>query len=161
MGNFNHLPKHVSKEFIAWITSVAINAKRINAKDTYGLYHSYMRDRIPQVVRFAYRTYFTKKIKNAKKISRGLFEVKNFLWKLRKTFRDEDFKLIKKKLHRSLAAAKDEKKQDSKVMRFFRMFKEGEVLTEKEARERAEKYFEEIKKVRRPSTIDRSRYTIL
>ena len=81
--NFNHLPKEVSKEFIDWITTIAINAKRMTPRDTYNLYHGYMKNRIPQVIRFAYRTYFTSKIKNVRKVSKGFFEIKNIFWKIK------------------------------------------------------------------------------
>jgi len=77
--NLNYLKDENKNNFIQFITNVAINKTKNIREDensqvnTYSLYHNYLKRKLPAVIKIAYRTYFTRKIKNKRPLHPGFF----------------------------------------------------------------------------------------
>lgn len=157
--NLRYLSPSLTEEIIQFTSKIATG--RLSARDARRLYHGYIKRRLPGVVRIAYRTYFTKKIKRPRVVSRGFFEVKNFLGTLKKTYTKDEYNKVRGKIRKSLKDAQDPEKQKKAVKKYLRLYHPDEKLTGKEAERRVRAYMDKIQAVLIKRDIDQSKHTWL
>jgi len=151
--NLNYLSPKLRDSVIDMI--VAITTKKLGGRDTYSLYHDYIKRKLPQVIRFCYRKYKTTYIRDPKLISKGFFETRNFLWHIKKNFSKEDSDFIFKKIKTSVKEAQNTEKQDAKIAKLKKFESK---LTPEEFEDKAKDYIASLSKVYSPK-FDRNKYT--
>lgn len=151
--NLNYLSKNMRESVIDMI--VAITTKKLSGKDTYSLYHDYIKRKLPQVIRFCYRKYKTRFIRDPKLVSKGFFETRNFLWHIKKNFSKEDSDFIFNKIKTSIKDAQDTQKQDKKIAS---LKKWESKLSPDEFEDKAKEYIASLSGIR-SARIDRNKYT--
>lgn len=152
--NLNYLPKQLKEEVIDLIAMVA--TKQLPGSDTYKLYHNYIKSKLPRVIRFAYRKYFTYMFKDPVQVSKGFWHIKNFLWHIKK-FDNNDKQKVIVSVRKAIKEASNEEKQDAKIQRLARLNKYAS-MTKEEIDKRAGEYLQEINSIYKKK-FDRSNYT--
>lgn len=152
--NLNYLSPKMRDSVIDMI--VAITTKKLGGRDTYALYHDYIKRKLPQVIRFCYRKYKTSFIRDAKLVSKGFFETRNFLWHIKKNFSQEDSQFIFKKIKTSIKEAQNVEKQDKKIAA---LKKWESKLTPDEFEDKAKDYIASLSQIYTPK--DTNKYTFI
>lgn len=154
--NITYLSKGLSNQLIEIIAKIATT--QIKANDAYDLYHSHLKKKIPSVIRIAYRTYFTNKIKNPIFVSNGYFNTKDFLIKLKAGMSKTEYNKLKKDIRQSIKLAQDKKQLDRRIYKYNTLAKKNERLSLAEIDKRANDYMKKIKENLIPKK-DNSVYT--
>jgi len=146
--NLNYLKAGMLADVFRLISKIA--TKQLSGRNTYTLYHEYIKSNLSTVVRNAYRTYDLSKATGFKVISKGFHESLSFINKLKpKDFKEQEVeKLVAKKV------------QVAKQVKTI-LGNQAVTITPEEAERRARLYLQEISKVKIPDEIDISKFTLL
>lgn len=155
--NLSYLTRNLRAEVIDMITKIA--TKQMEGRDTYALYHKYIKKKLPRVIRFCYRKYFTHLIHNEQMVSRGFWHTRDFLYNIKK-FSEKDKNKVFKDIRDAIKVASNEKQQDQKLRKLRRLAltEHYKNLTSKDIHVRASDYLAEINKVYNQK-FQRDRYT--
>lgn len=152
--NINYLSPKMRDSVIDMI--VMITTKQLSGRNTYSLYHDYIKRKLPQVIRFCYRKYKTKFIRDAKIVSKGFFETRNLLWHIKKNFSKEDSDFIFKKVKTSIKEAQNTEKQDAKIAKLKKFESK---YTPEEFEDKAKDYIASLSQIYTQK--DKNKYTYL
>jgi hypothetical protein len=167
--NLNYLRPHMRNEVIDMISKLATSKLRVNHRskkeeeilfkgsDTYQLYHMYLKRKLPQIIRFAYRTYHTHLILNDQIVSKGFWHMRTFLQNVKK-FTGKDTDKTFKDIKAAIKEASNEGKQNTKLRRLNNLNAWKE-LNSKAIHEKAVGYLNEVNKIYKDK-FDPSKYTM-
>lgn len=140
--NINYLKPKLRDELIDMIAQIA--GSRLDASDAYAFYHDYFKKKLPYIIRRAYRTYFTSKIKHPTSIARGFFEIKYFLGEINKELNPKQLEILKVQIKKSIESAKELQKSGFQP---FSLFRKDESITTQELHRRSSEYVNRIKEI--------------
>ena len=152
--NLNYLRPHMRNDLINMISKLATTKLRINHLDeklildgsnTYQLYHMYLKRKLPQIIRFAYRTYHTHLILNEQLVSKGFWHMKTFLYNARQFTKNDTDKAFKE-IRAAIKEAGNEGKQNTKLRRLNQL-NAWQKLNSAAIHEKAVGYLNEINKI--------------
>ncbi len=138
--NLHYLDGQLNDDLIAMITKIALG--KLDARDQYKFYHSYMKRRMPGVIKNAYRTYKPGYIRNVVVVSNGFEITQAFLEKLRKFAKVKH--LTKKKIETQI---KKEVKAVGETKRSPEELERIQKLTKPQIHKNVLNYMREIKKI--------------
>lgn len=167
--NLNYLRPHMRNEVIEMIAKLATSKLRVNhrskkeeetliqAGDTYQLYHMYLKRKLPQIIRFSYRTYHTHLILNEQLVSKGFWHLKTFMRNVG-NFTGKDTIKVFKEVKTAIKEASNEGKQNTKLRRLNNL-KAWQSLNSAAVHNKAVGYLNEINKIYKDK-FDPSKYTM-
>ena len=142
----NPLSPNLTDILIEMIAQIA--TKKLASKDAYALYHNYIKKQLPSIVKLAYRTYKTKRIKNEKPVSKGYFHIKHFLKNVSNNLSATDKRYVMTAIKQAVTVAKDSKAQIRR-QHIFSLFTKGEKITSEELHSRTTEYVKMIEDIKR------------
>lgn len=145
--NIHYLSKDLTDELVNMIANVAL--KTLDARDMYQFYHDHMKKNLPNVIKSAYRTYYSDHISNISLVSRGFEASRGFIEALKQVNKKPTEQKIIHQVTKEIENVKESKKTPEEIEK---------EMSASQIYKNVEEYFNKIKSIVKPKT-DFKKYT--